>query len=329
MGKLQEMMAVIAQADQWRMMEGLLGIELVPSKAIRSPLRQGDEHPSFNAWKGKDGKVRWKDFAMENGDIYHLIMELRGCNFRQAVAEAYDLASGGLVKPAPSGKLYIPPRPHVYAHITAYGRDWDECDQRYWSKYGIGPKEAKEGALMTVGSARVVTGKRPDGYTIRHFDSSPLYAWWFQDGIEARYKLYRPLHHERAFRFISNSKREDIYGLKQFQKNKPGILVGGQKDALVSRHMWECNAASFNSEGMLPDENMVMAIMMRCSKLFILYDSDKAGRTNQARIVQQYPFITPLSFDHPLVKDPADLMEHRSDGSVMDIIEKIRREIHR
>ena len=64
-----------------------LGIANFPSGTGKmcSPIRAGDENPSFNIYEGKDG-LRWKDFGTgDGGDQVTLIEKVRGVSQGEAI----------------------------------------------------------------------------------------------------------------------------------------------------------------------------------------------------------------------------------------------------
>ena len=79
---------------------GIAGFPDGPGKMC-SPIREGDENPSFSIWQGRAGVYLWTDHrTKETGDGLKLIERIRGCSTKAALALAREWA--GPTSPPPS-----------------------------------------------------------------------------------------------------------------------------------------------------------------------------------------------------------------------------------
>ena len=83
---------------------GIAGFPDGPGKMC-SPIREGDENPSFSIWQGRAGGFLWTDHKLkETGDALKLIEKIRGCSTKAALALAREWA-GPTLPPKSPGKL--------------------------------------------------------------------------------------------------------------------------------------------------------------------------------------------------------------------------------
>lgn len=85
-----------------------LGITGFPSGAGKmcSPIREGDENPSFSIWQGRAGGYLWTDHKLkETGDALELIERIRGCSTKAALALAREWEGQTLSPSAPKEKV--------------------------------------------------------------------------------------------------------------------------------------------------------------------------------------------------------------------------------
>lgn len=312
----------VDRSDHLALMEKLLGMQLKPGKLIRSPLREKDNTPSFNVFKGNDGKVRWKDFAVEGGDIYHLVMYLKGCTFNEAVKILGDLIQfDTLVDWTPKERFRIPEKPREPTRISVVRRSWSKADVEYWEhNYGIGWGTAQWNGLYPCLSAQVDNHERPP-WTIMHSELNPLYYY----EINGHIKLYRPLNPDRKFKYMGNTTRDDVFIAGPNNRIWPTLITAGQKDALVAANEFDCNTRAFNSEAITPTAAQMIEILKSSSKVFACYDNDATGRKMMAKLVSVHPYVQPIELGtFTTLKDIADVRSAQQ----FDVLRQIKDIIH-
>jgi hypothetical protein len=216
-------------------MEKMLGAEVLPRKMYRSPLREGDHHPSFGFFRAQDGQARWKDFAMDNGDVYHLAMLLYRCDFRTAIRKAAQVA--GILDGSPGRpsniRLRIMKITEGHAECSYEKRPFEEYDLAYWmDRYCIGPKQLEKHHVYP--AEKFIMRKVEGGSVVKETvytnkPQNPMYV--MEIGSEGRLKLYRPMSTSKKFRYIGNTNRNDVFGMDTMERGRPTIFCAGQKDA--------------------------------------------------------------------------------------------------
>ena len=310
----------VDRADHMALMCKLLGMELKPGKLVRSPLREKYNSPSFNVYRGQDGKARWKDFAVEGGDIYHLVMYLTGCSFNEAIKKLADMLDLDAMIPFTPKRFVMPQKPPAHAAIGTVLRLWAPCDDNYWlDRYGISQTFATANGLYPCAYADILTADRQ--WRVNHSEDNPLYFYW----INGHTKLYRPLHPDRKFRYMGNTTREDVFQAGYYGSDTPLLITAGQKDGLVASNELRCNTRAFNSESIIPTTEQMVDIMREASAVFVCYDNDEAGRKATQKMIDKHPTVTPIHLGmFTSLKDIADVRH----GRAMSVLNSLKAIIH-
>lgn len=327
MGHLKD---VLDGRDHWELVELMLGHKVLPGRAMKSPLRDGDHKPSFNVFKGQDGKIRWKDFAMEGGDVYSLARYVYNCDFKEALQKLAVLAgvrNGEIPMPRPSA---IVRAANAFKQMTrtrvAYKtRAFNLVDEKFWGQYSVSEKLMNEYGAAACQFFSLI---RDDGTETRFIGSerSPMYIYTFM----GRAKLYRPFHADRSYRYIGNTGRDDVFGLDRLRRStnkaKHTIVIGGQKDALTAAANLNVNGIAFNSENMIIPENIMYEIMMLTDgDTFIMYDNDSTGIEQMEKNIQRFPALKPVwTNDYTRFKDLSAMVENQQ----WDELERLSNHIH-
>lgn len=317
------------QMDHWPVMEKILGIQVRPRQMLRSPLRDNDKHPSFGLFRDKQGQAKWKDFAMDNGDVYHLAMEIYKDSFSDAVRRVGNIL--GIENRDYNFNMRVAPRriPKVpvaqkRATITWKPREWNVEDIRYWyHKYCLKPYMLDKYGIHMCEELNMstVSGKE---LTFRTSERNPMYLI----EIGKYVKLYRPMNPNRKMKYIGNTGMDEVFGLKQLEESKlPHLVIcAGQKDAINVVNTLGVNAIAFNAEGTVPEQAVWRHIFMAVpsGNIFVMYDNDETGRKYSKRLVEKYPEIKPIEISTlTKLKDFSDIVEaadHKTISSIRELI---------
>ena len=287
---------IIDSMDHWPIMEAMIKHNLKPGQMISSPLREGDKHPSFGLFRDqKSRQARWKDFAMEGGDVYALAKEMFGLNFSESVQ--YIAGVAGVSKEMTYQKITRKPffkkvQEKIPAKCTFIKRVPTTRDQEFWLRFGIDIADARKYGLYP---CEVFTSQSSKGdFVYRNTADNPMYVYAIGDNL----KLYRPLNPNPKTKYIGNTTARDVFGLEyleaQVRQNGPfviGGIVGGQKDALtVAYNLGVPCCLSMNSESTLGDDKLMFRIFKLAKRWFIMYDNDLTGLKNSERLFLKFPF---------------------------------------
>lgn len=324
--RIRDLKEQLDKLDHWPIMEKLLGFEVKPRQMITSPLREGDKHPSFGFFRNIAGQAKWKDFAMDNGDVYQMTQMLRKETFVQAVKTVAQLAGLMPGRPAQVEVIKLSQIKKIAEQARAKCsweiRDWSVDDWRYWRlRYAVGQEMMEEYQFMPCGTFIMITG---DGRELvyHHTMENPMYVII----IGQHAKLYRPMNPDRKYKYIGNTDRNDIFGQAQLQKLGacPTLLItAGQKDALVAMSLLKTKAIAFNSESTVPDDTVMYSLFKMVSGItFVLYDNDETGRKYMKRLTDRFPFLQPIDLQGITKfgsKDLADMALNREGSALLMI----------
>lgn len=321
--RTSELKQLCDQHDPWPLFERLIGQELRPGKMIKSPFRDDDKHPSFGVYRGHDGKTRFKDFAGHYGDIYEFIMQWNDVTWKQAVEYvASMLEIRPSITPLPKSvrqQAFRPVQIERPAKCEFFPRSWRAEDYLFWRRWNIDIYVLEHYGVAACSVFNMVNAEDKEMRWRDGGPADPLYVY----RIGPHLKLYRPYAPNKSGRYIGNTNRDDIFGIGLLRPDseEPTVITAGQKDALTMVSNFSARAIAFNSESLVPDQNTMLGIAKRSSRVFCLYDNDPTGFKYSSKLCAGYPFITRIPFEEFAFgrKDVSDMVEAK-DRKGMDHI---------
>lgn len=289
------------------------------NKPIKSPLRE-EKHASFCIYINDKGDMAYKDFAGTQGSCFDFVMNMYGLAFFEAVqkvAQDFCIDEGSInkeytpIKPSYSTRA-IPKQKKVIDDTIMFSineRDWIKMDDYYWKDYKVNKITLKEYDVIPISS---VTNNIKN-YTINEDECNLIYAYSYGNN---RYKFYRPLL-EGSKRYFGNSKKEDIFGLKQIkdcaaQPKEIIAICAGQKDVLSLYDNAGIRGVSLNSETSNLSPEQYSELRSLCNYLITIYDADETGKAMSLKLYEDFaiPFV-----DISKITDCNDIADYfRQDG---------------
>ncbi len=313
---IRELKSRCDAVDHWQVFEHFLGTAIRPKQLMLSPFRD-ERHPSFGIFRGRDGVVRYKDFAEEGGDIYAYIQRAHKVTFQEAVKQvALKLGIEAHHTPLPARTTpTIRVKPMARATTWFDGREWNRNDREYWEgKFNIPIALLQKNNVHGCKTFYLRNGQGRET-TYHHSEEDPFYVY----RIGTHHKLYRPKAPDKKLRFIGNTTSEDIFGSHPPVK-LPVVITGGQKDALTAMAWFLCRAYSMNAENILPTNEQMMWMMKDATRVFVLYDGDATGIRYMNAMIRDYPFVKPIWIqEYSRHKDISAMAEHKETMAVMAI----------
>lgn len=301
--------------------EIVLGHEVRVGKTFTSPLRD-DRSPSFNIYRGANGKFLWKDFADDRGDIYSLMMKLHDIGFKEAIDRLYEMTGSSTFVNAVAKRMVRSTliRPAKRATITTTYRSITDADKALWKQWGIGHMLLLRMRVHSLEKAHIVPASADKKQvTIEHEEDNPLYGIF----INERVKIYRPKNPDRKFKMIGNTGSEDVFGLEQLELDgnvRDLVIAGGNKDTMA----WMGNAMGdslaavcTNSENINIPEHIMLRLSRKAKNVWICYDNDPTGIRQQKLIREAYPFIKPI--DLPAITKEKDFAKMVESGRTAEL----------
>lgn len=301
--------------------EHFLG-EVIPGKKIISPIRP-EQDPSFSIYAHrKRGQYWWKDNGIDKfGDYFDFIIEVTGCNFKEAVEYcktnilnigqkvpdfsrlndlALQMATQKEVKKAVQQKAMIIPE----------FRKWNEDDEAYFqSTIRMSCQEMQDAWYLPVSSVRIIS--KGKDYIIRESEHSPIYVIRFPSG---NFKVYRPKEPSKR-KWISNVEKElDFYMLDECNGGEVVFIQSGNRDCAAIRKHTGIDSFALNSESAELPSAVFLSLKAKYKKVYVLYDNDTAGTKGADKLYFRFG-IPALNYVYKQfgVNDFCDLLENKKD----------------
>lgn len=342
---VQEVLARVSDAMLWRY---YFGQDFELKKNYPSPLRKGDDNPSFNLYDDKRGRTMFKDFGAggSHGDVFEFLQMTQSLDHREALIKVNVDFKLGLGKP--DEQKYTGYRPigvrawkklekfeeefavQTSILMKAYSRPYTERDLDYWMRYGI-TKETLD--LYKVHCIKRVDVKKPINGVLQwitkytNLDSNPCYGYYFP--VSKHIKCYWPLAIGDQIRFLGNvNNYEDIQGyyqcnVKRDKSNKLLILTKSMKDCMCLRELGY-EAMAIHGEAHHFYEDFIRHIKKYYPRIISIYDRDRTG-VKGARFLWKTHKIAPYFIPKILTgcKDVSDVYKQygreRIEGLMKDI----------
>lgn len=282
---------ILSRFTEEQIMEFYLHIP-VKKGLQRSPLRK-DEHPTCSFYRNKSGTLLFKDFATgQSLNIFGVVQYIFKCDYFTALKIiANDL---GIVKDSTlsknKGKInkqakYL--KPTVISNIQVQIQNFSEIELEWWSKYGVTPRILKK---FNVFSCKFVFLN--GNICAESTSTCPIYGYYGgilkHDNIKT--ELWRCYFPKRSsYRFITNWPSKKIQGFKQLpKKGKLLVITKSMKDTMC---LYSCGvpACAPNSENLFMSDSILQDLKGRFENIIVLYDNDRPGLINMAKIRKQHP----------------------------------------
>jgi hypothetical protein len=295
---------LLQRIDEYTLYCDYLGYEPDLVRSYPSPLRDGDDTPSFGVFyskRRKDVEFMWKDHAYVkdgksgvSGDIFDLVAQIYGYTQLYEVLEHikddYGI-SKFTGKQLPRIAKKQAPEP-IDFHIAVRSKPFVDRDLRYWRQFNVNRELLTMYNVTSVSAYWMLQDQKTPSYP-----RDSMYAYRIWD----RYQLYSPFAEKRR-KFRNNWLENYIPGYEQLQYSSDTLIITkAYKDVMLFR--------SFGYEAVAPrgeDIPLPTAFMDYAKTHYgrIVTWQDNDGKTG---VDKYYPelehFVCP---GDPLNGDPKD-----------------------
>ena len=269
---------------------------------MRSPIRKGDETPSFNIFYSKKNNcLLFKDFAGKRGDFVKLVQELLGIvTYQEALDRiSQDLNSNVVVQYKPIVEKVK--TEHTYNSIRIVVRPWTRPDLEYWLQYGI--------SYLTL---RLYNVYPIEGYynnTVYIDTPDPTFAYVeYKDSI-LTYKIYRP-YADKKNKWRNNNPFGVHQGYTQLPKGGDLLIITKSlKDVMSLYENAKISSVGIQSETCFMKQSVVDEYKNRFNFVVCLFDNDRQGVAQSLEYKKLYDIDHILIPEKYLVKDFSDLVK--------------------
>ena len=303
---------ILSVIDDYSIYSYYIGEELELRTKYSSPLRRGDEDPSFSLYYSKyfDDVIMYKDSAKnEFGNVFDFVESFLDVGPRKALLQinsdfglGFDGDDVGDFKPHLVKSKPIKKHPTIIT-INKHVKPTREFIE-YWKFLEISNSILDKFYTRNV---RVIHYKNDDGCTtIVPKELTISYE------ILGTYKIYHP-NGDKKFKFRNNFLDEYVEGALQLSFTTDFcIITKSTKEImfLLQHFGWE-SVAGKSETTQISEYFMIQVLKKNYKKVFIWLDNDDAGRNAQEKYMQSYPWLIPIVFDDYIeCSDPTDLFTH-------------------
>ena len=281
---------ILSRFSEEQLMEYYLHIP-VKKGLFRSPLRR-DKQPTCSFYRNKSGTLIFKDFATgQHLNVFDVVQSIFKCNYFESlriIANDFGIVRDSALRKNP-GKINLNPikiKDKEISKIQIEVQEFTDSELKWWGKYGI--------------SKDIL--KRFDVYSCKHvflndqlFAESqqhcPIFGYYGKkyQGLEL-WRCYFPKR--TSFRFITNWPSKKIQGYDQLpKKGKLLVITKSMKDSMC---LYSCGitACAPNSENLFIPDKVLEDLKNRFKNIVVLYDNDRPGLYNMAKIRKEHPELT-------------------------------------
>lgn len=303
---------VLKYVDDYSIYSYYIGNELELRTKYTSPLRLGDDDPSFSMYYSDKykGKIFFKDQSTgATGDVFQFLRNLMGngilANTRDVLLQInrdFGLGLDGedvgtfkphLIKAAPVKRA--PTR----IEITAYISPTKEF-KAFWGELEISEQTLK---IYYVKDVRVIH------YIAEYHKSILARTLTISYEILGHYKIYQPFA-TKEFKFRNDYLDLYVEGALQLKFESDFCIITKSTKEIVffyEHFGWESVAGKSEN---IPINSYFMNSVLKKNykKVFIWLDTDEAGIKAQEKYLRNYPWLIPITFDKFInQKDATDL----------------------
>ena len=281
---------ILSRFSEEQLMEYYLHLP-VKKGLFRSPLRR-DKQPTCSFYRNKSGTLIFKDFATgQHLNIFDVVQSIFRCDYFKSlriIANDFGIVRDNTLHKNP-GKINLNPikiKDKEISKIQIEVQEFTDSELKWWGKYGI--------------SKDIL--KRFDVYSCKHvflndqlFAESqqhcPIFGYYGKkyQGLEL-WRCYFPKR--TSFRFITNWPSKKIQGYDQLpKKGKLLVITKSMKDSMC---LYSCGitACAPNSENLFIPDKVLEDLKNRFKNIVVLYDNDRPGLYNMAKIRKEHPELT-------------------------------------
>ena len=281
---------ILSRFSEEQLMEYYLHLP-VKKGLFRSPLRR-DKQPTCSFYRNKSGTLIFKDFATgQHLNVFDVVQSIFRCDYFESlriIANDFGIVQDNTLHKNP-GKINLNPikiKDKEISKIQIEVQEFTDSELKWWGRYGI--------------SKDIL--KRFDVYSCKHvflndqlFAKSqqhcPIFGYYGKkyQGLEL-WRCYFPKR--TSFRFITNWPSKKIQGYDQLpKKGKLLVITKSMKDSMC---LYSCGitACAPNSENLFIPDKVLEDLKNRFEHIVVLYDNDKPGLYNMAKIRKEHPELT-------------------------------------
>jgi hypothetical protein len=298
---------ILEAVDEYSLFCFYLEFEPVVGNVYNSPIRLGDDVPSFGIYERKKSphlystEFMWKDAALPYpnfGDIFDLLCQLFSevatrTDALMKIAADFQLINPVIITERKKLILYEPTF-KMPSDISIKSKPFLRRDLDYWKQYNVGPEALAEYNTTSVEVYWLAKDSKP-------FFPKQCYGY----RIHNKYQLYQPFVEKRK-KFVNNWDELCVPGWAQLKGYDTLIITKAYKDVIslsTLQKELKFDVIAPRGENILLPNAAIIAASKRFKNIFTLMDND--GKTSADKYTFRKETI-PISSGQ---KDPTDFMK--------------------
>jgi len=271
-----------------------LNITKIPC-VINSPFRK-DNHASFSLYLDAKGRVKYLDFATkEHGDLWDLLQKMWNCSYKQALSRACSacMKSKTTLKRQNVSTKKLPLCSSFSTEIKVRTRAWKDYDIEYWSSYGVSLPWLQYAEVFPISHKTVIKTNKKTKKKSHITFKADKYAYVFVERKEGdvQLKIYQPFN-IKGFKWCSKMDGSVVsLWTKVPEQGDRIVICSSLKDALCIRTQLDIPTLALQGEGYNLSNTAVNELKRRFKKVFISFDTDKAGKKDAEMLASKTGFI--------------------------------------
>lgn len=294
---------ILSKVNQESIMQHYTNQDVNSKKLFTSVLRN-DHKVTISYYKSKSGILYMHDFATnEHLDCWNVVMKMFNCSYYEAlkiIAQDFGIVSNSEVETKPI-TIVESLKETESAKIQVQIKNYTEEELKWWKQFGISVKTLKKFHVFSLEHV-FLNGE------LKFTSSSkcPIYGYYFgkdKNSLE-KWKIYFPLKTE--YRFLNNLSKKVLQGYHQLPKMGDLLVITKSMKDLMAMYEFGIPAVSPNSETLFIDYKKLEEFKQRFKHILVIYDSDKPGKSNMAKIRREHPELNYYFLPKYLAKDFTD-----------------------
>ena len=317
---------ILKYVDDYSLFSFYIQEELELYTKYSSPLRQGDEDPSFSLYysKYKPDVIYFKDSATGKfGDVFTFLKEFLGYSMKSVLLQinsdfqlGLDHEDMGNFNPKVLKKRPVRKSPTTIK-VTLREKE-SSAFINYWNNLGISKVVRDMYYARDVEVIHYINGS--EHITV------PARTLTISYEILGHYKIYQPFA-ERKYKFRNNYLDVYVEGAMQLKFHMEFCIISkSTKECMFFRSHFDWDTVAGKSENtFITPYFMENTLKKNYKYVFIWLDNDEAGRNAQEKYLRMYPWLIPVVFDpHIQHTDPTDLYWDADDKqNVLNYLENL------
>ena len=232
-----------------------------------SPFRKNDTNPGcYFEWH--NDILYFVDWASNivNKDCIQAIMS----RYNMRLNDAIDFVMSDIELSAPKNtKQLLTSKKVNKTIIIPIKRDYNVSDKLYWKRYGVSIDNLTEDDVFPVKAVNLYS---KSSWKRMNYMSDSYCITVTPD----MFKIYRP-HETGKSKWLSNVSKHTVGSMNSLSHISDIVIITkSYKDCRVIRNLgYEC--VWFQSEGVLPDQVILMTVFQYYRRVIVLFDNDDAG----------------------------------------------------